>query len=94
MNLGYMEWEVVDWIHLAQDRIQLPALVNCHEPLGSMKGGGDFLAGMRLLASREGFFLIYKVGWLVGWLVGKVMPAIVHGPVPVLSTSQLHNGFP
>jgi len=43
MNLKETGWEVVDWIHLAQDRDQCRAVVNTViGPCGSIKGG-EFL---------------------------------------------------
>jgi hypothetical protein len=39
MDLREIEWEDVDWMHLAQDRDQWWALVNmANEPSGSIKG--------------------------------------------------------
>jgi hypothetical protein len=37
MDLKEKGWEVVDWIHLAQDSDQWRALVNNNEPSGSVK---------------------------------------------------------
>jgi hypothetical protein len=43
MDLREVRWEVVDWMHIAEDRDHWQALVNnCNEPSGSMKGG-EFL---------------------------------------------------
>jgi hypothetical protein len=35
-DLREIGWGDMDWIHLAQDRDQWQALVNSHEPLGSI----------------------------------------------------------
>jgi hypothetical protein len=37
MDLKETEWGDMDWIHLAQDRDQGPALVNTVMPTGSIK---------------------------------------------------------
>jgi len=38
MDLREVEWEGVDWIHLAQDRDQWWVLEHGNEPSGSIKG--------------------------------------------------------
>jgi hypothetical protein len=43
MDLTGTEWEVVDWIHLAQDRDQWRALVNMVMNLQAPKKAGNFL---------------------------------------------------
>jgi hypothetical protein len=38
MDIREIGWEGVHWIYLTQNRDQWWALVNSHEPLGSIKG--------------------------------------------------------
>jgi len=63
MDLGEIGWEILAWVHLAQDRDQY--LVCCKhgiEPSGSIKGS-DFLE--RLSASQEGLCSMESLGsWL------------------------------
>jgi hypothetical protein len=42
MGLREIGWEVVDWMHLAQDRHQWRVLVNTVMKLGSIKDGECF----------------------------------------------------
>jgi hypothetical protein len=43
MDVKEIGWKVMDWMHLAQDRVQWQALVNTVMNLQSSIKGGEFL---------------------------------------------------
>jgi hypothetical protein len=65
MDIREIVWEVVDWIHLAQDT---DCCERGNEPSGYVKGE-KFLLAEWMLAFQEGLYSMELVGWLVGWLV-------------------------
>jgi hypothetical protein len=65
MNHREIGWESADWMHLAQNRDQLQALVNTVMKLQDPKQVGNLLTSRMLLASQEELCSMESAGYLV-----------------------------